>query len=339
MNRLALVIPGLLGPMPELEQYEHVSPACPVLQKWLSSAEPVVTGARHYYDLLADLFGIHPEYSITQLSALADDGECAQGYWYRADPVHFKADIDHAIMFDHNRLAISNADAQALVTSFNQHFREDGIELRASHRHRWYLAFKTPLDIQTTWLEDAIGRNVNHFLPTGPDALNWKRLLNETQMLFHNHDVNIQREAKGQLSINSLWLWGEGQEPRSLNTRNWDWVMSEEAVAKGLALWSGIKQVSLNTQHDRLSLPDGNGMIVLDQMMGPTSYGDVQAWFDAVETICEQWFEKLHRLFITKQIQCVELYCADGRMFKLTPFSLLKFWRRKKPVAQYVSLQ
>ena len=339
MNKLALVIPGLLGPLPELEQYKNFSPSCAVLQKWLACAKTVETHSRNYYALLAELFGINQGYSITGLSALVDECDSSTGHWLRADPVHFKADIDHAIMLDCNRLAIREDESQALVESFNKHFCDDGIELVIGHRNRWYLSFDKPINVQTTFLQNAVGRNVNHFLPTGSDALHWRRLLNEAQMLFHSHDVNVQRESKGQMTINSLWLWGEGNELQSEIKTNWNWLMSDDVTANGLALWSGIKPMPLAIANEQLHLPEGDGVIVLDQLVGPTSYGDVQAWADAVEDMCQQWFSQLHRLLKTKQIHSVELYSADGRLFKLTAASLLKFWRNKKPVANYVSMQ
>ena len=337
MNKLALVIPGLLGPLPELDQQDIQLPDCSVLQKWLACAETTTTRSENYYDLLAELFGIRPDYAITKISALMDNCGCSQGHWLRADPVHFKADMEHTILFDQNSLHIDDDEARALVDSFNQHFAEDGIKLYAGHRHRWYLSFDCQLDIQTTPLPDAVGRNVNHFLPVGADALNWKRLLNETQMLFHAHEVNTAREARGLMTINSLWLWGEGEEPQSVNNTDWYWLMANDAVAQGVALCSEIKSIPLADAVEELHLPDGNGMIVLDQVMGPASYGDVYAWKEAVEKICLDWFGKLHQLLTTKQIKQLELYSADGRRFNLTSASLLKFWRRKKPVSYYLS--
>ncbi|MCW9006010.1 MAG: hypothetical protein OQK70_12170 [Gammaproteobacteria bacterium] len=339
MNKLALVIPGLLGPLPELEQYNKVSPDCAVLQKWLACAQTVKTASRNYYQLLAELFGINQDYSIALLSARVDDCRSSQGHWLRADPVHFKADIDHAILLDCNRLDIRDDEARALAAAFNEHFSDDGIELVVGHRHRWYLSFDKQMNIQTTSVHDAVGRNVNHFLPMGEDALNWRRLLNETQMLFHTHDVNVEREKKGQMTINSLWIWGEGNDLQADNNSQWDWLMSNEVTVNGLALGLGIKSILLDTKNDELQLPEGNGVMVLDQLIGPTSYGDVSAWVDAVEMLCQQWFDVLHRLLKSKQIQSLELYSADGRMFKLTASSLLKFWCRKQSIARYVSAQ
>ena len=45
----------------------------------------------------------------------------------------------------------------------------------------------------------------------------WRRLLNEIQMLWHNHPVNEQRTQRGLPPINSLWLYGgaRGWRPKA----------------------------------------------------------------------------------------------------------------------------
>lgn len=337
MNNLTLVIPGLLGPLPELEQHSQLSPACAVLQKWLACSEQQKAASGDYYSLLAELFGLNQDFSITRITALMDGYECSKPHCLRADPVHFKADIDHAILLDHNRLAIRDYEANSLVDTFNQHFLDEGISLHVGHRYRWYLSFEEEFEIQTTSLLDAVGRNVQLFLPRGSHALNWKRLLNETQMLFHSHEVNREREAKGQMSINSLWLWGEGKDLQPVDNSHWNWMMSNEAVASGLGLWSGIKRLPLEQQLNELQFPEGDGLLVLDQLLGPVSYGDVQAWVEGVEGICQQWLEKLDSLLRSKKIRHIDLYTADGRVFKLKTSCFFKFWRQKQPVSNYVS--
>jgi hypothetical protein len=39
----------------------------------------------------------------------------------------------------------------------------------------------------------------------------WRRLLNEIQMVWHEHPVNLARAERGEVPINSLWLFGGAQ--------------------------------------------------------------------------------------------------------------------------------
>ena len=49
-------------------------------------------------------------------------------------------------------------------------------------------------------------------------TLPWYKLLNEIQMFMHQHEVNQQRMQSGLLAINSLWFWGAGSRPQTLDS-------------------------------------------------------------------------------------------------------------------------
>ena len=337
MKILSLVIPGLLGPLPELKESNIELPDCLVLRKWLSRGNKTQTSSHNYYDQLAELFSVDKKYSITHASALTDQCDCNKGFWLRADPVHFKADLDHAILIDHQELDVSQSEADVLVDAFNAHFKADGIKLVSTHPYRWYLYSEQELDIETTRLEDAVGRNVNHFLPKGKYALKWRSFLNEAQMLFHMHEINTQREQQGKLTINSLWLWGEGLSSQLPTTAPYDWVMTSEPVAQGLAISSDCKIVPVDISLDHLLEHNDHGLIILDDIMGPASYGDVQAWSDSLEFICQQWIEPLNNYLKKGLVAEINLYSANGQMFKITKNDLRKFWKKSQALKGFIT--
>ncbi|MCW8956048.1 MAG: hypothetical protein OQL09_04135 [Gammaproteobacteria bacterium] len=337
MNTLSLVIPGLLGPLPELLEQPFSYEPCSILQRWLSRSSVDNASAQNYHDLLAELFGLTSDYSICYFTAVNDNCDISEGFWYRADPVHFKADIDHALLLDHHRLEVMADEAEQLIASFNQHFAEDGIRLMAPHPHRWYLQSEQALNLQTTRLAEAVGRNVNHFLPVGEGALNWRRLLNEAQMLFHMHDVNQQREQQQLLTINSLWLWGEGQDGKAQPQARWDWIISDEPFSRGLAAMAGIPVYSLEQGMLQLDSLQGKGLMVIDDMVGPTSYGDVAAWVVAVESLCEQYLQRLDGKLQSSHFDRVDLFSGEGRRFSILKTDRFKFWRRLRPLTQFVN--
>ena len=41
----------------------------------------------------------------------------------------------------------------------------------------------------------------------------WHSILNEIQMVLHEHPVNEAREGRGEPPVNSVWLWGAGPMP------------------------------------------------------------------------------------------------------------------------------
>jgi hypothetical protein len=52
--------------------------------------------------------------------------------------------------------------------------------------------------------------------PSGPDGASFHRLLGETEMVFHDHEINTRRAASGKPMINSFWYWGGGVAPERL---------------------------------------------------------------------------------------------------------------------------
>ena len=69
------------------------------------------------------------------------------------------------------------------------------------------------------------------YLPTGKDGKQWHTVLNEMQILLHTAQVNIERERRGDLPINSLWFWGSGRLPQEIQRVDWARVHSEEPAS------------------------------------------------------------------------------------------------------------
>ncbi|MCW8983613.1 MAG: hypothetical protein OQK13_06180, partial [Gammaproteobacteria bacterium] len=81
--------------------------------------------------------------------------EIDSGYWYCADPVNLKADRDQVILSHPTSIGIQQSEAGALISAFNQLFRDDGIQLWCSASanagpERWYLRSEQPLQLTTT---------------------------------------------------------------------------------------------------------------------------------------------------------------------------------------------
>ena len=337
MDQLSLLVPGLLGPLPELREAQQTIYDCKSLRKWLACGEISSTGTNDYYQQLAQLFSIDATISVAQMSALVDDIDCSQGHWLRADPVHFKADLDHALLVEADKLSVLQHEAEALIAQFNQHFVDDGLQLHCVHPSRWYLQSQQSFQLDTVKLHEAISRNVHHFLPKGVDELRWRKILNEAQMLFFSSEHNQQREARGQMTINSLWLWGEGDSISATKKPQFDWLMSNDTVSRGLAQVSNVSVLDLNADVEQLVQQEGNGLVIVDDLFLPMSYGDVSAWNEAVKMLCHDWIQPLHDLLMKKKIKSLSVYTGEGRKLRLKSSNLLKFWRRARPLENYIN--
>lgn len=335
MNVLDVVVPGLLGPFSadlpgyfpdELKQAEFK-----VLNSWLSRARVSAYKANGYYASLQSLICPQCDLSVCQLSAEFDQIESVHKNLYRIDPVHFKAESDHAILLGSQLLDIKINEAQQLIDAFNEHFIEDGVTLYLGAADRWYIQTARPLQLNFSTLDDSLGRDIKHFMPQGDDALWWRKILNEAQMLFFQHSVNQQREENHQLSINGLWIWDEsfsiGEASNGYNT-----VYTQDVFASALANAAGskIKQNILLEAQERNAL-------VIDDVYEAVCYGDVDAWLKALRDFCQSHLPKIQSLLNSNKISGVNIYPCDGRVFYIDRWQLLKFWKWVKTLDVYVT--
>lgn len=71
-------------------------------------------------------------------------------------------------------------------------------------------------------------------LPRSKQARQWLSLWSEAQMVLHQSPVNQARQARGQPTVNSVWLWGGGNLPTPVDNTHTA-VYADDPFAQGLA--------------------------------------------------------------------------------------------------------
>ena len=234
---------------------------------------------------------------------------------------------------------IQLAESEALAQTLNQHFSGE-LSFLPLQAERWCVRVKKfdLADLRTETLAAVAGRDVNRHLPSGGDSKRWHSLLNEIQMLLHEHPVNEAREARGEPPINSVWPWGAGRLPADLKA-HWHSVTSDDPLAAGYAQVAGIRHRPLPAGAgewlDRLP-EDGRQLAILDTLRTPFSLGDYAAWRARIIDIEERWCAPLVASLKSGRIGMITLCVPDGAelcSFESTRNDLRKFWRRPKPFA------
>jgi hypothetical protein len=178
---------------------------------------------------------------IAPISA-AYDGLPA-GFWMRADPVHLRLQRDQMLL---SQTALSADEAVQFCSALNEYFAGQGMTFYAPHPQRWYVRLQCLPDMQTTPLSEVIGGNVRGALPRGNDGQHWHQLFNEMQMLLYSHALNEAREARGELPVNSLWLWGGGATA-SLQARH---TFVSSPPSQGCSIILLVCQIWMQTARD-----------------------------------------------------------------------------------------
>src|SRR5437879_2280481 len=192
---------------------------------------------------LFERFGVpkQRDWPVAPYTLLADGGAPDRHYWMRADLVHLRVSRDSRGLAD--TLEVSRAESEALVDTLNRHFGPTML-FYPMRPARWYDRFDKAPELQTTPAAAARGLVIDEKLPSGPDAMRFHALMNEAQILLHEHPVNAGREARGEPALNSIWFWGGGVIDAA-KARPFSAVIADDPLAHGLALAAGIPALAL----------------------------------------------------------------------------------------------
>jgi 2,3-bisphosphoglycerate-independent phosphoglycerate mutase len=116
-------------------------------------------------------------------------------------------------MADHSAGHISTEEAGTLIEELRARIDDERLCLYTGISYRHLLVFKgMEFDVRTYPPHDHIGTPVEKLLPRGKGADRLIELINQSQQLFSDHDVNKVRRDLGENQVSSIWLWGQGKQ-------------------------------------------------------------------------------------------------------------------------------
>lgn len=328
MKHLHLLIPDLFPPQ-EIAAEVCTGLHLPALEKILARGTASMTGALGLEGWLCGTFRAD---GVAPVRAAADGLAAAEGYWLCADPVNLQLQRAQVMLLP--ELELDQAEADALCASLNEHFAGMGLSFHAPQPQRWYVRAAEAAQATMYPLSQVVWRDVKPFQPQGADALHWQRIATETQMLLYAHPVNQAREARGELPVNSLWLWGGGQATRLQGP--FDEVGGDSALGAAFAQTAGIHQAG--SLQALLDGKGGSGLWICAAPGVAQQRGDYHAWREAAQSVEQEFAQPLLHAVRTGRVQrlTLEVLQAQGtRRFELTPGSAWKLWRAARPLLRY----
>ncbi|MDY0011433.1 MAG: hypothetical protein RBS40_00905 [Rhodocyclaceae bacterium] len=290
--QIHLVLPGLLWPGAAARNFARDLPL-PALSALLGHAR-VSLGLPQAPDAwLAKQFGLGPDAPLAALRRLGEATlpEPEPGTaWLCADPVRLQFAQQHLILADVTDLNLQAEEADALVAALNDTFPDVG-RFEMATPDRWYLKLASPPQATFAPLSQVASRPVTPFLPTGPQAARWVRTMNEAQIVLHNHPLNQARDEAGLAIANSLWLWGagtagEGNLPRLAPPA--PRILAEAPLPRGLARAAGVAPAA-----PVLPLGGPDTLVILEDLLRPALYLDLERWRQALLALEATWFAPL----------------------------------------------
>jgi hypothetical protein len=291
--------------LPALAHFELAHP----LRQLLARADRLTSGTAGYLAGLGDYFqGVGADLPAAALTRDYIAGDAAGFTWLSADPAWVQPDMNGVRLLACGQLQLDMAEAHALAEPLRPVFDEAGMQLEISTPDRWHLRLllNSPLPIFAA-PEQALGEDLSQHLPQGADGRRWRVLLNEIQVLLHQHPMNAERRARGLAPINSLWLWGGGSLPDRVYSEL-SGVVSDDLLLSALAKRAGVALHARTPE--AINAAAAGSLIDLQDL--PAS--DIES----------RWWPSLNAL-LARQSVC--LHFASGERWLRKPWHRWRIWR------------
>ena len=339
---LELLVPGLL-PVREALREALGGLHLPALEMLLARGRSDWSEALSPERWLAEAFlgedAPLPAGALTVLAEGAPDGAPGTAPWMRADPVHLRLHGDAMALVPSAAFEISRKEAEALCETLGTHFA-GSFALYPLRPERWCARLEVDMAVAAESPLAVAGSDLDAQLAAGPDTRRWHALLNELQMLLHDHPVNRARGERGAPAVNSLWLWGAGALPAAARGP-WQSVVADEPVALGLARLAGMRHRPLPRSAEEWlarAPQDGRHLLVLDTLRAACALGDTQAFREGLLELESRWFAPLLEALRGGDVGMLTLRVPDGAQalsFETIRSDLRRFWRRARALGSY----
>ena len=168
---------------------------------------------------LLALLGYEPETHYcapAALEAVALGVELAEGEIpVCCDFVQLQSSHNDMVMKDFTAGGLSSEDAQLLLEALQDQIGEPSVRFHVGEgSHNLMVVQSPPLAKKLHPPHELIGEGIRRFMPEGEECRELVYIMNQAQIILHNHPYNRARHSQGKDTVNSVWLWGTGNGNR-----------------------------------------------------------------------------------------------------------------------------
>lgn len=237
-------------------------------------------------------------------------------WWLRFDAVRLVPDLTSVWLDRTMPLDFGADELRPLVTELQAMFEAEGLDWRPDHGDRFGLLALGEDPACSFAGPDAVhGKRLDDVLPTGPGAARWRRLINESQMIFHQFRPLSRADQQGA----GLWFWGAGEMTGRAAARQSVRVVDSAGSARvrGLAKWLDALLADSTAGFDDVA---ESACLV----HWPLQSVDIDA---ALSRLAEHWLAPARRA--QRKGKPVEIFIVGSTGYwRLGRLGALAFWRR-----------
>ena len=257
----------------------------------------------------------YPLQGFGALRMWGQTGDRATNWIAAADPVYLEPRLDHLVLHALGSARVPHADMRVLIEHLQTTLADDrqyGFTRLGSYS---YLSAKAPIATANLPAYVVDGKKPDDFLPSGNDTAAHRTLLSEIEMALHEHEVNLHREANGELPINSLWLWGGGKAPEKV-TQTQPPLFSDDPLLTGY--WYAAEGVAEPWLGDIAKCLDGSA----------AGFVAETPEFDDGPNVLENCLNELREALRSGRLNSLTLLFRDGVRAHVRRSHSLRVWRR-----------
>jgi 2,3-bisphosphoglycerate-independent phosphoglycerate mutase len=130
------------------------------------------------------------------------------------DLVTLQPTHDDMVMKDYTGGLLSHNDSGLLIDALQQQVVDAPVTFHHGSGYHNLMFIKAPPIVERlSPPNELIGEGIRQFMPEGPDVRELVFVMNQAQIILHNHPFNRKRVAEKEDPVNSIWLWGNGELP------------------------------------------------------------------------------------------------------------------------------
>jgi hypothetical protein len=169
---------------------------------------------------------------------------------------------------------------------------------------------------------------VHDSMPAGRDGARIRSLMNEIQMLLHEHPVNRRRERARQLPVNGWWLWGFGDAPADASAERVDrWSLrTDDRWLR--AVWGALGSAAGDITAVADDLLRGDTLVALSQP-------PMERAADTLTAVDAGLLSLLASHVRAGTIQSVDLLAGSATL-RIERSARLRFWRRPVDLSRWL---
>lgn len=254
----------------------------------------------------------------------------APGHWFILQPAHVQLSRTHLLLADPRQLHLAEAEGRALFELARPYFEETGKTLVYGSADLWFVRADDWAGLDTASPDAAMAQNLSDWVPEGAAARDYHKLQNEIQMLWHEHPVNQDRQARGLTPVNSFWMWAGAAGDAPLAAQG-----ATLAIAGGPAWMTVLAAPELRApelaQLLAAATRTGAASAMLAELIPSAVAGDWADWLARMHRIEQEWCAPLLAALQSGRLASVTLLLSHRSASieaTTTKLALRKFWRK-----------